>query len=391
MINFGSYINTCSEYNDIDELKRCWYWMGSKTADNDTPMYIRDSLYLINCPGAKFHHYFFYCNGNFMDKIDWSKITVYSQLKHTALENGITVECFKFINTQVADLTDIPTLVANVKPFTKYVEDSPDIIIDTDTYYQIMSCVGVPFIRESELEYNRQAILKLAIEPALKVYFANFPLEQPETVNLAGSYDIKLPPMALNGIVEPKGNIGAFQTNQSGIANIGLNASGAMAMSGGRFGGPRFTTGPYFKPVPGFSGLGEGESMIGAALDNLTLLNTLRQMSLKSRVDKVKEADGFHLKGMVNQGSILNITWLLWSRNWDDTDPMDFEELFALCQASVKRTLGPIYALLSDNTLPVNSKELKQEGNTEWKEITSAWKQSAWSKVYTTSKGGFLF
>ena len=55
-----------------------------------------------------------------------------------------------------------------------------------------MSCVGVPFIRESELEYNRQAILKLAIEPALKVYFANFPLEQPETVNLAGSYDIKL-------------------------------------------------------------------------------------------------------------------------------------------------------------------------------------------------------
>ena len=91
MINFGSYINTCSEYNDIDELKRCWYWMGSKTADNDTPMYIRDSLYLINCPGAKFHHYFFYCNGNFMDKIDWSKITVYSQLKHTSLENGITV------------------------------------------------------------------------------------------------------------------------------------------------------------------------------------------------------------------------------------------------------------------------------------------------------------
>lgn len=392
MINFGNYILECSSNEDLDELKRCWYWMGSRKADNNTCVYIRDSLYVIDCPGAKYDGYLFYCNGNYMQKIDWSQITVYSQLKHTALENGVNVECFKFLDKKIENLNEVPSLVEGVEPFSKYVEQSSDIIIDTDTYYQIMSCVGVPFIRESELEYNRQAILKLAVEPALKVYFAHYPIEVPETIAIGGKYDIKLPEMALNALVEPRSAIGLLQSNQSAIANIGVNAAGAMAISGGRFGGPRFTTGPYFKPVPGWDGLtGESNSMVGQALDNLTLLNTLRQMSSKSRVDKVKCADGYHLQGYVNQGGTLDVTWLLWSRNWDDTDPMDFEELFALCQASVKKTLGPIYSLLSDNTLPVNSKELKQEGIQEWDKITSAWKESAWNKVYTTSKGGQLF
>lgn len=386
-MNYGSYILTCVQKEDIDELKKCWYWLGSRTATNATPMYIKDSLYIIQQPDAPYNGYLFYSNADYRHPIDWTHITAYSQAMHITSDNGVTVQTIHWLNVKLQDTSIVPETITEA-PFSKYKESSSDIIIDTDTYYQIMSCVGVPFIREEELEYNRQAILKLAIEPALKVYFSMYPLEVPETKRITGPYDIVLPPMAMNAHVQATHGVGGTSFNTMG--GMGTFGFGTM-YSSSHFGSGRFGAPTYVKPVPGYTGLDGEQNSIGQAMDGLTLINSLRNLSDKQRVDVIKEADGRHLKGYANSACTLNITWLCWSRNWDDTDPMDFKDLFKLCQASVKKTLGPIYALLQDNTLPVNSKELKQEGIKEWDEVVNKWDESAWNKVYTVSKGGVMF
>ena len=88
---------------------------------------------------------------------------------------------------------------------------------------------------------------------------------------------------------------------------------------------------------------------------------------------------------------ILNIIWLCWSRDWDDTDFEDFDDLLALCQASVKINIGSIRGLLkTDSNLPFNAEEMRKEGQQEWKEIIKEWKDSPFTKIYTPQRGGMI-
>ena len=170
---------------DNEELLMSWYYLGMKEATSTTKVYTKDSLYKISVPGAKYNDFVFWCDENFVGAIDWKAISVLSDASRTIAIDGVNVDCFSFFETKL-DVSDQENIIAahqNDTPFSLYSvqeDHSGDILMDDDTYYQIMQVVGMPYVTQKELEYNRQAILKLAIEPALKAYYKYFPIRKEE-------------------------------------------------------------------------------------------------------------------------------------------------------------------------------------------------------------------
>ena len=137
--------------------------------------------------------------------------------------------------------------------------------------------------------------------------------------------------------------------------------------------------------------LGDSGTAISDMAQTYPMVNTMKNISRREHLSKIKMEDGYHAKGYSTIGGILNIVWLCWSRDWDDTDFEDFDDLLALCQASVKINIGSIRGLLkTDSNLPFNAEEMRKEGQQEWKEIIKEWKDSPFTKIYTPQRGGMI-
>ncbi len=392
-MDIKSYIKTCISNKDNIELKMSWWFLGGKKATNNTPMYNSGSLYVVDQPDSSFHNYFFYCDENYIGKIDWSHVSVIGDAQQTVLADGITTECFDFLDYQIT-VADIETLVANYsdEPFSKYsaaelMEQGSGIIIDDDTYYQIMTIMGVPFVSEGDLEYNRQAILKLAFEPAMKAYFASWPIVEPEVIYLqGGDFDIKFPEMAMQAVAwTTVGGAGATTMSINPLAAIRTPA----LMTSGMFNSGYRSQINYRKPYPGWTGTDGENQNTKTFCDTFVLSNTLRNASKREHWTRVHRPDGLHLVGYTTSSKTLNVKWLKWSRDFADVVPDDWEEMYRLCQASVKRVFGPLRSLLrQDQNIPFDSKEMMKEGQQEWLEIVKAWKDSPYGLIYTPQHGG---
>lgn len=391
-MNYKYYIQNCVDNFDNEELVICWNLLGEKVANDSVKIYTKDSLYKITDENSKFNNYLFWCDSDYIGKINWSNIKVLQEAGKTALENGITSNCFTFFNIPLdtTHYNEIIEINKNTTPFSKYSEQklltNADIIIDDTTYYQIMQVVGQPFIKDSELEYNRQAILKLTVEPALRTYFKYFPLFEEAQYSISGNYDIKYPEMAYRAIgwVTQAG----ISSNISPLAALG---SRAIIQGGVRSVTNQWTNIQYSKPVPGWTGRGESGNSISEMSQTYPLINTLRNMSKREKLSKIKKDDGLHAIGYTTVGGTLNVVWFKWSRDWDDTDFEDYDELLRLCQANVKINIGTIRSLLkTDNNIPFDATTMKTEGKTEYDSIIKDWKDSPYNKIFTPMRGGMI-
>lgn len=421
-MDIRSYLNYCLERGDTEELALCWHFMGEQVATPTTKAYVKGMLYAVYIPNAKandssesittdssndisedpagFHNQLFYCEESYLGTIDWAHIKSLDEAQQTTLSSGITANCFQFLNTTI-DINMVPFLVKvtednnpDYTPFTKYdLLDNKEIIIDDDTYYQIMQVIGQPFIKSRELEYNRQAILKLAIEPALREYYTYFPLIQEQVIpsRAGGDYCIKYP-------TEPYPAYKAIAwVTSPGLAKNSFNGLSPLAALGTEVSmytrsaqGSRFAQGlRYNKPVPGFTGESGGSAYKEMATA-WPLANTLKNMNRREKLSKVHKEDGTYAIGYSTLSGYLNIRWLCWSRNFDDVEFEDWPKVIQLCQAHVKFSIGAIRDLLNtDSNIPFRG-GIQKEGHDEMKAILDEWAASPITKIYTPSRGGLL-
>ena len=399
------YVQCCINNHDDTELLLSWYYAGASKCDNNTRFYKRDSVYIVDTADSVFHNYLFFCNENYNGQIDWTKLNTLDEARQTTLKDGLTLECFTFTE-KVLNLSNldaiITTLPADYVPFKKYefaASLNEDIIIDDSTYYQIMKVVGMPFVKQRELEYNRQAILKLAVEPALRMYYTYFPITQEQVISSMGVGDYMIPyptepypaykAIAWKTAPGPLGGNAAIN-GMSPLAALGTDVALYTRASVGN----KFAQGlRYNKPVPGFSG--EGTSGGGSAYSELAtawpIANTLKNIMRREKLSKIRvPGKGLFAKGYSTVTGMLNIIWLCWSRNFDDVDFDDWSTVIRLCQAQVKTSIGPIRELLrTDSNVPFKD-GITKEGEDEIKEIEKELKENSYNKIYTPSRGGLV-
>lgn len=398
------YLQLCNEYQDTSELLLSWHYAGAEVCNSLTKFYKKGSAYLINAENSKFNNYLLLCQENYTGQIGWENINSLDEAKQTTLSKGLTAECFTFIDTPIKK-DDLKTLLENNPdyiPFVKYSQEgssNTDIIIDDDTYYQIMKVVGVPFVKERELEYNRQAILKLAVEPALRLYYTYFPIKQEQVIPgmTTGDYMIPYPTepypaykaVAWKTSAGPLGGAAAIN-GLSPLAALGTDISlYTRSAAGGNF-----NTGlTYNKPVPGYTGRGSGTG--GSVYSELAtawpIANTLKNIMRREKLSKIRvPGKGLFAKGYSTVSGFLNIIWLCWSRNFDDVDFDDWHKVIELCQAEVKVSIGAIRELLrTDSNIPFKE-GMQKEGEETIKSIEKEWSEQSYNKSLTPMRGGVL-
>ena len=386
----GQCADICAENSVITD---------DKTA-KDTLAYTKGQTYLIDAPASKFNNQLFYCNEAHLGKINWDGVKSLDEANQTTISNGITQSCFTFFKTMINPLA-VPDLVASVEadedylPFSKYTLGSnKDIIIDDDSYYQIMQVIGQPFIRDRELEYNRQAILKLAVEPALRTYYTYFPLIQEQVINnkTIGDYLIKYPeePYPAYKAIAWITSAGLAKGSLNGVSPLTALATD-VSMYTRAAAGSKFAQGlRYNKCVPGFTGETAGGSAYKEMSQSWPLANTLKNINRREKLSKVHLPDGIYAKGYSTLTGFLNIRWLCWSRNFDDVEFEDWPKVLRLCQSYVKFSIGSIRDLLrTDNNIPIRD-GMQKEGSTEIAAQIKEWEESPITKIYTPSRGGMI-
>lgn len=402
------YIQNCIDNNDILELTLSWHFLGEDTCSNSTKYYRKDRLYLILQEDSVFNEYIFYCDQDHVGKIDWTNIKTLDEANQTTLVNGLTATCFTFFNQKISfsTISDYTTIVdqesSTYKPFEKYAalsSNNEDIIIDDDQYYQIMQVIGQPFIKDRELEYSRQAILKLAIEPALRMYYTYFPLVQEQVINTFASGDFMIPYptqpypayKAIAWVTSAGANMRSNTMNGlSPLTALGTDVSLYTRASTGN----RFAQGiRYNKPVPGYTGEGTsgGTSAYSELATAWPVANTMKNIMRREKLSKVHiPGQGLFAKGYSSVSGFLNIRWLCWSRDFNDVEFEDWNKVIRLCQAHVKKSIGSIRELLrTDSNIPFKE-GLQKEGDTEVSEIEKEWSQSPSRLIYTPARGGIV-
>lgn len=401
-MDYKNYINQCIAFNDIEELCRSYFLLGSKTCDSNTMAYIQGSVYQITDQDCPFVNQIFYCDENYFGKIDWSKVTTINEAQKTTLKRGLTAQCFTFFEKTLDNLAVdayARSIPENYVPFSKYAETSQleNILIDDDQYYQIMQVIGQPYIKDSELEYKRQAILKLAVEPALRMYYTYFPLVQEQVLQHSpvGDYLIPYPTEpypAYKAIawVTTAGAMGKSGGSISPLAALGTDVSlytrtgQTTQMNAGI---------TYNKPVPGWNGRSLSDS--GSAYSQMSqmwpIANTMKNIMRREKLSKIHiPGKGIFAKGYSTMSGYLNIIWLCWSRDFDDVEFEDWSKVIKLCQAHVKFSIGAIRDLLrSDSNVPFRD-GIQKEGKEEIDAIEKEWMENPIRNIYTPQRGGIL-
>lgn len=413
------YIQACIDNNDIEELSLAWYYAGEAKCTNTTKFYRKDRVYLISQADSVFDRYIFYCDQDYTGQIDWTNLTTLDEANQTTLVNGLTATCFTFFNQKIKT-EDIEEYILHTEnddstsgdsgekedkdyvPFIKYAalsSNNTDIIIDDDQYYQIMQIIGQPFIKDRELEYNRQAILKLAVEPALRMYYTYYPLIQEQVINTFSSGDFMIPyPIkpypaykAIAWTTSAGANMRSATLNGlSPLAALGTDVSMYTRASAGN----KFAQGlRYSKPVPGYTGEGTsgGTSAYSELATAWPIANTMKNIMRREKLSKIHiPGQGLFAKGYSSVSGYLNIRWLCWSRDFNDVEFEDWSTVLKLCQAYVKVSIGSIRELLrTDSNIPFKD-GMQKEGKDEIDAIEKEWKESPYNKIYTPSRGGIV-
>lgn len=405
-MDIRSYIQCCIDSPDVAELNLTWHYTGESTCTNETRFYKNGNLYRINVPESTFNNQLFYCDADYIGTINWTEVTTLDEANQTTLKNGLTATCFTFFN-QTVNLEALPDFISayeadlEYKPLTKYAEVSnlENILIDDDQYYQIMQIVGQPFIKDRELEYKRQAILKLAVEPALKTYYTYYPLIQEQVLpHRTGDYMIPYPtkPYPAYKAVAWISSAGSMMRGTLGVEGMSpLAALGTdVSLYTRTATGGKFATGlHYSKAVPGFTG--ESATDGGGALSQLStawpLANTLKNITRRERLQKIHvPGKGLFAKGYSSLSGYLNIVWLCWSRDFNDVDFEDWTKVIQLCQSYVKVSIGSIRELLKmDSNVPFKE-GMQKEGQAEINKWIEKAEQDPYRLIYTTERGGVL-
>lgn len=361
-----------------------WKALGGISANNSTLIYTKDCLYRITEPGD-FEDAFVFCLNEYItapdkgfEQINWNSIGFdeldgrcffYQGVESPNFRVILTPEKFKelnFVDPLLPNYIDT-NIPAGFIPFEENgkISFSSNIIIPDEEYIIIMTEMGVPFLNEDELEYSKDTVLKTCIKPAIDVYYSYFPLVIDEAYGPVGSgaqweveyHNFQENKTAIAYKANPYITLGAAGTTGTGAYSsaFAYTRENMFSYGGSNMGGVKWGRGlTYRKPVPGFVGLHNSESMLMAMAARQGYLNYFRREYARDIIKDGKK----YAQGYASTGGFLNIHWLCTDLDYSHIPYDQLMNVRKLCTAYVLRNFGSLRTLLkSDSNVPFNTEQ----------------------------------
>lgn len=290
--------------------------------------------------------------------------------------NSIINPFLRVVLTEPEFTALIPTPVdTSWIPYTEPALDLPVQISDIELN-KVLIDIGVPFISIDELEYNKEQILSLMIQPAMDTYFRYFPIARTYTFGMFNpQFEIPMPEgsvSVLSAATIP-GLQGTGQPTQGYISpmyfwmdEVVLNVSSASPL--GYSANGRVKRG--FKPNQDMSVL----IMERAVRSGMT--NYMRRKRIKTYIENRI------VKGFCTERATLEIVFGYSSTNWEDIPVNMQPQVRDLAKAYVLRAFGQLrMQARSDIAGTLNYQDFLTRADKLEQETIELWKNSTKSVV----------
>ena len=334
-------------------IRDTWLNLGGSTISPSSRTFIKDMVYRINlsndsgdtdsgdaqpATNDELNGAIVICESSFygQEPLDWYNAAIEDETDGLfSFAYGIITPHFRLLlsNAEVEAITEPwdPQFI----PYTEIT--SAEIIIPESELELVLLEAGVPFLTLDELEFPRNKIANLMIQPAMQDYFKFFPIIRPEvmsqSVAVAGQeFEFEMPEGAY-GAVRAFVNQGYSGTTGNAMGNpLHFFANEVVAWGGGAGWSPN----RHGNRSPGFANLQGFGTM---ALDRA------------ARQGIVNYAARFHFRierrgrkkflvGYANKAGAVEVHWAFASNNWADIDYARQPEVRKLATARVLRALG---------------------------------------------------
>lgn len=427
-MNKLSYLLQLKEENNIEEIYRTWQALGSLKINNNTKVFNKDTLFLVDEEGD-LKNALIWCNYSYtvdpsqgFENIDWTIAQADKIEKNVYFYQGVASPNFKIIcdsfkmstfddsNVKQSfteiEVTDevtgekqvkIKTNVDNFLPF-KNAQIKTSVISIDDLNYKIAAAeLGIPFLNEEELEYNRDTILDICFKPAIDQYYAYFPIvidEDCSHVEAGTDYEwayhafdddptaeaYKALPYITVGI-GGTGSLQGYSTPMSFLREQ-MTVGGYGATSGSKWG--RSINWNKSVPGPGSSVNKMDEIFLGNATAQ-AYMNYYRKEYFRDVFKYGKK----YVHGHTATGGYLNIHWLCMSNDFSRIDYWMLPQVRKLCTAYALRNIGMLRALIKPNdTNPIDYSLYTSRADALEKEVLDDWVKKPTSLMFALKRGG---
>ena len=428
--------------SDPKQIFYTWKSLGGMTVNNNTKMYVKDNLFKVVEHGPMEGAYVF-CMYEYIvnptkgfDSIDWNDVEVDETDGFCFFYQGVESPNFRVILTPEeaskivfkhpkpdtgsdigsdigSDLgsdmgSDIggesgavlydDEVPADFMPFAEKVGDttagSNDVIISDNEYQIIMSELGLPFLNEDELVYNKDTIVRMCIRPALDIYYSKFPLVIDEMVGPTSSghqWKVAYHLFEKNKTAIPY-KADAYMTLGTGSSTASAYSTAFSFMRtemmgmGSMGGGYQWGNGlRYRKAVPGYVGLENSDAALMQMQVRQGYLNQFRREYSRDVIEDNKK----YVQGYSSIGGCLNIHWLCIDLDYSHIPSWDVPYVRKLCTAYALRNIGSLINMLkTDENVPFNTESFLSRSKELEDEVISRWDESSLAQSLAINRGG---
>lgn len=327
-------------------------------------------IYQVKC-SSNLQYCLIYCEKEYIGTVSWGNAQLVDEdYGEISFGNDIISSHFYVILTK-KELENIEEDIDKYFiPFKEYYEQNDAVHIEDDDYQTILSCLGAPFIREEELEYNREEISKYAIKPALEIMFKWCPKTRSQIVNVTMTSQNVAMPSDAYGVIGL--SLQQYGSNSSYVNNPLIWTKTVAPFIYGGTGGYRY------------GGMGSYADRTSELLNNMAssqgLINYRRRVHYEGpyedRDGSICGTVGKYITIYSNTQGFFNIWWGIKTLNFNDVEFAQRDNAIKLCQAKVKQLFGQLRRQTkTDIPGQVDYKYLIDEGKEEEKEVTEVLKK----------------
>ena len=388
------------------EIYYTWNAFGELKATNNTKVFTKDTIFQVTEEGP-LKDAIVYCKygynvdpKNGFDQIDWKTAQKQDVEGQVYFYQGVVSPNFQILLTpdeyhQIDTTKPIPE---DFIPFTNNNAKTSSISISDQEYMIVAAELGVPFLREEELEYNRDIIIDICIKPAIDQYYAFFPIIIDEAVQGIGpnqEYFVEYHTFADDpSAVAYKGI--PYMTMGAGGGTSAAYGTGAFSFmreqyTSGYMGGSSYGFGrgiTYSKPVPGFTGRSNGDFMSAYILGRAAQQGYINYNRREYDRDVFKNNKRY-VHGFASTGGALNIHWMCMSTDYARIDYWMLPEVRKLCTANALRNLGALRSLIkpSDNN-PIDFSGMQTRADALESKVLERWSKDPTALATAIRRGG---
>ena len=388
------------------EIYYTWNAFGELKATNNTKVFTKDTIFQVTEDGP-LKDAIVYCKygynvdpKNGFDPIDWKTAQKQDVEGQVYFYQGVVSPNFQILLTpdeyhQINTTAPIPE---NFIPFENNNAKTSSISISDQEYMIVAAELGVPFLREEELEYNRDIIIDICIKPAIDQYYAFFPIIIDEAVQGIGpnqEYFVEYHTFADDpSAVAYKGI--PYMTMGAGGGTSAAYGTGAFSFmreqyTSGYMGGSSYGFGrgiTYNKPVPGFTGRSNGDFMSAYILGRAAQQGYINYNRREYDRDVFKNNKRY-VHGFASTGGALNIHWMCMSTDYARIDYWMLPEVRKLCTANALRNLGALRSLIkpSDNN-PIDFSGMQTRADALESKVLERWSKDPTALATAIRRGG---